>query len=121
MSTSLDPIAVAKMPEDQRRQVISSVLQMLFQMKEQDALNALTSVLRTLAEKATDEEYINWCKTTMSIIATFPDNVVKAALTLRSKAVSQLPKDLANRDSQIVSRVMSMLDKATSDKLMRNM
>lgn len=121
MSSQLDPIAIARLPEDQRRAAISSVLQMLFQMKEEDALNALASVLRTLAEKAKDDEYINWCKTTMSLIASYPDNVVKAALTMRSSAVARLPKNLAERDSQIVKRVLNLLDKATADKLMRNM
>lgn len=121
MASQLDPIAVARMPESQREAVIRDVLQGLFKMSQDQAFQALRSVISTLAERASDQEYINWCLTTMRILASYPDDVVKAGLTLRSRVVSSLDKRLADRDSVIVSRVLSMLDESTRQKLMRNM
>lgn len=121
MSTQLDPIAVARMPENQRESTIRGVLEGLFKMKQDEAFNALRGVIRTLAERATDQEYINWCLTTMRILASYPDDVVKAGLTLRKNVVSSLDKRLADRDAAIISRVLNMLDNNTRQKLMRNM
>ncbi len=94
---------------------------MLFTLKEDQAFQALRSVIETLARRASDEEYINWCKTTMKILASFPDDVVKAGLALRTKAVSSLSRDLQNRDQAIVGRVLQLLDEGSRQKLMRNM
>ncbi|MGC8570609.1 hypothetical protein [Caldivirga sp.] len=121
MSTQLDPISVARMPESQRESTIKGVLEGLFKMKQDDAFKALRSVIQTLAERATDQEYINWCLTTMRILASYPDDVVKAGLTLRRNVVSSLDKRLADRDAAIISRVLNMLDNNTRQKLMRNM
>jgi hypothetical protein len=74
-----------------------------------------------VAERATDQEYINWCLTTMKVLATYPDNVVKAGLALRRSVVASLDKRLADRDAAIISRVLNMLDRSTRDKLTRNM
>jgi hypothetical protein len=121
MSSQLDPIAVARMPESQREGVIRSVLQGLFNMSQDQAFQALRTVISTLAERATDQEYINWCLTTMKVLATYPDNVVKAGLALRRSVVASLDKRLADRDAAIISRVLNMLDRSTRDKLTRNM
>ncbi|WP_054857542.1 hypothetical protein [Vulcanisaeta sp. JCM 16159] len=121
MSSQVDPIQIARLPENQREQQIRSILQMLFTLKEDQAFQALRSVIETLARRASDEEYINWCKTTMKILASFPDDVVKAGLALRTKAVSSLSRDLQNRDQAIVGRVLQLLDEGSRQKLMRNM
>jgi len=94
---------------------------MLFSLREDQAFQALRDIISTLAQRASDEEYINWCKTTMKILASYPDDVVKAGLALRSRVVSSLDKNLQNRDQAIVSRVLSLLDEGTRQKLMRNM
>lgn len=88
MSSQVDPIQIARLPENQREQQIKSILQMLFTLKEDQAFQALRGVIETLAKRATDDEYINWCKTTMKILASYPDEVVKAGLALRSRVVS---------------------------------
>jgi len=121
MSSQVDPIQIARLPENQREATIRSILQMLFSLREDQAFQALRDVISTLAQRATDEEYINWCKTTMKILASYPDDVVKAGLTLRSRVVSSLDKRLQDRDQAIVSKVLTLLDESTSQKLMRNM
>jgi len=121
MSSQVDPIQIARLPENQREVTIRSILQMLFSLREDQAFQALRDVISTLAQRATDEEYINWCKTTMKILASYPDDVVKAGLTLRSRVVSSLDKRLQDRDRAIVSRVLTLLDESTRQKLMRNM
>ncbi|BDR91188.1 hypothetical protein [Vulcanisaeta souniana] len=121
MSSQVDPIQIARLPENQREQQIRSILQMLFTLKEDQAFQALRGVIETLAKKATDDEYINWCKTTMRILASYPDEVVKAGLALRSRAVSSLDKNLQSRDQAIVGRVLQLLDEGARQKLMRNM
>ncbi len=94
---------------------------MLFTLKEDQAFQALRGVIETLAKRAADDEYINWCKTTMKILASYPDEVVKAGLALRSRVVSSLDKNLQNRDQAIVGRVLQLLDEGSRQKLMRNM
>jgi len=121
MSSQVDPIQIARLPENQREVTIRSILQMLFSLREDQAFQALRDVISTLAQRATDEEYINWCKTTMKILASYPDDVVKAGLTLRSRVVSSLDKRLQDRDQAIVSKVLTLLDESTRQKLMRNM
>ncbi|WP_069807264.1 hypothetical protein [Vulcanisaeta thermophila] len=121
MSSQLDPISIARLPEKQREETIRGILQSLFTMKEDQAFQALRSVISTLAERATDEEYINWCRTTMTILASYPDDVVRAGLALRSRVVASLDKRLADRDAQIINRVMGLLDEGTRQKLLRNM
>ncbi len=117
----MDPISIARLPEKQREETIRGILQSLFTMKEDQAFQALRSVISTLAERATDEEYINWCRTTMTILASYPDDVVRAGLALRSRVVASLDKRLADRDAQIINRVMGLLDEGTRQKLLRNM
>ena len=102
MSSQVDPIQIARLPENQREATIRSILQMLFSLREDQAFQALRDVISTLAQRATDEEYINWCKTTMKILASYPDDVVKAGLTLRSRVVSSLDKRLQDRDQAII-------------------
>ncbi|ADY00526.1 MAG: hypothetical protein ACP5GZ_00925 [Vulcanisaeta sp.] len=121
MSSQVDPIQIARLPENQREQQIRSILQMLFTLKEDQAFQALRGVIETLAKRAADDEYINWCKTTMKILASYPDEVVKAGLALRSRVVSSLDKNLQNRDQAIVGRVLQLLDEGSRQKLMRNM
>ncbi|MEL9991262.1 MAG: hypothetical protein QXP98_08275 [Thermoproteus sp.] len=119
--SQIDPISIARLPERQREEAIRGILQGLFSMREDQALQALRSVISALAERASDEEYTNWCKTTMKILASYPDEVVKAGLALRARAVASLDKRLADRDAKIVNRVMGLLDDATRQKLMRNL
>ena len=121
MSSQVDPIQIARLPEDQREQQIRSILQTLFTLKEDQAFQALRSVIETLASRASDEEYINWCKTTMKILASYPDEVIKAGLALRTRVVSSLSKNLQDRDQAIVGRVLQLLDEGTRNKLLRNM
>jgi hypothetical protein len=68
MSSQVDPIQIARLPENQREATIRSILQMLFSLREDQAFQALRDVISTLAQRATDEEYINWCKTTMKYL-----------------------------------------------------
>ncbi len=57
----------------------------------------------------------------MKILASYPDDVIKAGLALRARAVSSLSRDLQRRDQAIVGRVLQLLDEGSRQKLMRNM
>ncbi|MEZ0319862.1 MAG: hypothetical protein ABWK05_07740 [Pyrobaculum sp.] len=119
--SQIDPVSIARLPEKQRKETIRGILQGLFTMGEDQAFRALRSVISALAERASDEEYTNWCKTTMEILASYPDEVVKAGLALRAKVVASLDRKLADRDAEIINKVMGLLDDATRRKLMRNL
>ena len=118
---SINPIEVARLSENQREQIIRGALQALMGMSQDQAFQTLRSIISTLASQATDQEYVNWCLTTMRVLASFPDEAVRAGLALRARVVASLDKRLADRDRDIVNRVMGMLDEATRQKLMRNM
>ncbi len=118
----MDPIQIARLPENQREQQIRSILQMLFTLKEDQAFQALRGgVIETLAKRATDDEYINWCKTTMKILASYPDEVVKAGLALRSRVVSSWIRTCKTGTRQSWVGCCNCLMRGSRQKLMRNM
>jgi len=121
MSQQLDPIQIARLPYTQRNDVLSKIFQMLLTLDENTVVKTLTDVLNVLASKATDEEYKNWCESGGRIISMYDDNVIKAILKLRAKAVSNLPKNLAERDAKIMNEVLQSLDPSVREKIMKNM
>jgi len=121
MSQQVDPIQIARLPYTQRNETLSKILQFLLTLDENTIVKTLTDVLNVLASKATDEEYKNWCDSMLRLVSMYNDNVVKAVIQLRAKAVSNLPKNLAERDGKIIDEVIKNLDPSVREKLMKNM
>ncbi|BAB67342.1 MULTISPECIES: hypothetical protein [Sulfurisphaera] len=120
MSQQFNPIEVAKLPYTKRNEILNSTLQFLLSLDENTIVKTLTDVLTVLASKATDEEYKNWCDSMLRLVSMYDDKVIKAIVTLRMKAVSNLPKNLAERDSKILNEVLSNLDPSVKEKIIRN-
>ncbi|MCI2415145.1 MAG: hypothetical protein MPF33_07900 [Candidatus Aramenus sp.] len=118
---SLDPIQIAKMPYTQRNDTIMKVLNTLFTLDDNQKLEAVKGLLTALGAKASDEDYANWCDSMMRVLSMYPDEVVKAVLSLRAKAVQSLPKEVQERDAKVVGQVINSLDASVREKLARNM
>lgn len=120
MSQQFNPIEVAKLPYTKRNEILNSTLQFLLSLDENTIVKTLTDVLTVLASKATDEEYKNWCDSMLRLVSMYDDKVIKAIVTLRMKAISNLPKNLVERDSKILNEVLSNLDPSVKEKIIRN-
>ncbi|MFP3165306.1 MAG: dehydrogenase [Acidianus sp.] len=101
--------------------MMSKLFQQLLQMKDEDKINTLKGLIREMAEKATDEEYLNLCKTNLKLASTLPDDVLKAFIQLRMQASSQLPKDLHDRDMKLLTKALGEVDTQIREKISRNM
>ncbi|BFH72646.1 hypothetical protein SJAV_05900 [Sulfurisphaera javensis] len=121
MSQQFNPLDIARLPYTKRNEILNQTLQFLLTLDEQTIVKTLTDVLTVLASKATDEEYKNWCDSMLRLVSMYDDNVIKAVILLRTKAVSNLPKNLAERDSKILNEVVSSLDSSVKEKILKNM
>lgn len=117
---SVNPVQIAQLPYTNRLENIQKIIQILLSIDPNTAINAVKDLLNALS-KASDEDYKNWCEATMRVISMFSDNVVKSILSLRMKAVSEMPKEVQDRDTRIVMEVLNSLDDSVKEKLMRNM
>ncbi|MFP3163717.1 MAG: hypothetical protein RXQ75_07825 [Acidianus hospitalis] len=117
---SINPVQIAQLPYTNRIDNIQKIIQTLLSMDPKTAESAVKDLLTALS-KASDEDYKNWCEGTMRVISMFDDSVIKAILSLRMKVVSEMPKEVQDRDSKIVMEVLSSLDESVKEKLMKNM
>jgi len=121
MTQQIDPIQIVNLPQAERDKALSEIFQSLMSLDENTVVKMMTGVLNVLASKATDEEYEKWCESGARVISTYDDNVIKAIIQLRAKAVSNLPKNLAERDAEIMNKVLQNLNYSIREKIMRNM
>lgn len=121
MSQGFNPIEVARLPYTKRNEILNSTLQYLLSLDQNTVVKTITDVLNILASKASDEEYKNWCESMLRLLSMYDDSVIKAVISLRMKAVSNLPKNLADRDAKIVNEVINSFDPSVKEKIMRNL
>ncbi len=121
MQSLPDLIQVARLNEKEREEAMSKLFSQLMAMDDRQKLEALRQLIRFMAEKATDEEYLNLCKTNVKIASSLPDNVLSAFLKLRMEAVSGLPKELQGRDQRLLSLALQGLDERSRQKVMMAM
>ncbi|BDC18500.1 hypothetical protein [Acidianus sp. HS-5] len=117
---SVNPVQVAKLPYTDRLDNIQKIIQALLSMDEKTAEGAVKELLTALS-KASDEDYKNWCEGTMRVISMFDDSIVKSVLSLRMKVVSEMPKEVQQRDSKMVMEVLNSLDETVKEKIMKDM
>ncbi|AWR93277.1 hypothetical protein [Acidianus brierleyi] len=121
MSSNLDPVQIAKMPFTERNDAIMHAFNLLLNLDDKSKLEAFKGLLTALGTKAKDEEYINWCDSTLRVLSMYPDDVIKAVLSLRMKAVSELPKELQEKDQKMVTQVLNGLDPSIKEKILKEM
>ena len=74
-----------------------------------------------MAEKANDEEYINLCKTNIKLASTLPDNILKAFLKIRLQASAELPKNIHDKDMNMINRALALVEPSIREKILKNM
>jgi len=121
MSGLPDPVQIARMPYTQRNQTLMQILPMLLRMKPEEAENVIYQIADAMATRATDDENRNFCESMMRVISSFDIPTIKAVLQVRSKALSRLPKDKADRVNRITQETIAGLDESVRNKLMAAM
>jgi len=90
-------------------------------MKPEEAENVIYQIADALATRATDNEYRAWCDSMMRIVSSFDIPTIKAVLQIRSKALSRLPKEKADKLNRITQEAIASLDESVRNKLMAAM
>ena len=121
MSGLPDPIQIARMPYTERNQTLMQILPTLLSMKPEEAENVIYQLLDALATRATDDEFRGWCDSVLRLLSSFDMPTIKAFLQTRSKALSRLPKEKADRINGITQEVIVSLDESVRNKLMAAM
>jgi len=121
MSGLPDPVQIARMPYTQRNQTLMQILPMLLRMKPEEAENVIYQIADAMATRATDDENRNFCESMMRVISSFDIPTIKAVLQVRSKALSRLPKEKADRVNRITQETIASLDESVRNKLMAAM
>jgi len=121
MSGLPDPVEIARMPYTQRNQTLMQILPMLLRMKPEEAENVIYQIADAMATRATDDENRNFCESMMRVVSSFDIPTIKAVLQIRSKALSRLPKEKADRVNRITQETIAGLDESVRNKLMAAM
>jgi len=121
MSGLPDPVQIARMPYTQRNQTLMQILPMLLRMKPEEAENVIYQIADAMATRATDDENRNFCESMMRVVSSFDIPTIKAVLQVRSKALSRLPKEKADRVNRITQETIAGLDESVRNKLMAAM
>jgi len=109
------------MPYTQRNQTLMQILPMLLRMKPEEAENVIYQIADAMATRATDDENRNFCESMMRVVSSFDIPTIKAVLQVRSKALSRLPKEKADRVNRITQETIASLDESVRNKLMAAM
>ncbi|MCI2415190.1 MAG: dehydrogenase [Candidatus Aramenus sp.] len=116
-----DLIQVSRLNDKEREEVMSKLFSQLMSMDERQKVEAMREMIKYMAEKATDEEYLNLCRTNIKLASGLQDNVLSSFLKVRMQAVSQLPKELRDRDQRLLATALQSLDEKTREKMMKAM
>jgi hypothetical protein len=112
---------VSRLNDKEREEVMSKLFSQLMSMDERQKVEAMREMIKYMAEKATDEEYLNLCRTNIKLASGLQDNVLSSFLKVRMQAVSQLPKELRDRDQRLLATALQSLDEKTREKMMKAM
>lgn len=118
---SIDIIAIANLPDDQRTEKMSELFQYLLNIPISEQEEALTGLIKHMAEHGTDEAYLNLCRTNLSLAATLPDEMLEGFLSLRMKISSNLPQPYCTRDGEMIQKAMELVEAPVQEKINRNM
>ena len=119
--SKLDVVALADLSEVERSEKMGAMFQQLGSLPEEEQLAALRSMIREMAEKATDIQYLRLCATNLTLAASLPNDQLKPFLANRMKASSSLPVQLAERDMKHVQEAISKAQPSIREKITSNM
>lgn len=117
----LDVLAVGSMAAPEREATMGKVFEQVMAMPEHEQIAVFKDLIGTMAEKATDTQYLNLCSTNLKLAANLPDTVLKPFLAMRMKSAAELPKNLAERDMKLLQEALSHSDPAVRNKIASNM
>ncbi len=122
MSTNLpDIVQISRLSDKEREQVISNLFSELLKMPDNQKIEALKALLKEMGDKASDEEYINLCKTNIKVASSLPESTLSAFLKARMQAISQLPKNYQVRDQKLLMAALNTFDESTKNKILNAM
>ncbi|RIV21956.1 dehydrogenase [Alicyclobacillaceae bacterium I2511] len=115
-----DMIGLAQLSDEQRQQQLSTLFQQLMPLPASEQVSLMKALIQQMAEKATDVQYLNVCKTNLQIAAQLPDSDLKGFLAIRAQAASQLTPNLADRDKKLLQEALGKADPTIQEKIMKN-
>jgi len=122
MSINLpDIVQISKLNEKEREKTMSSLFSELLKMPDKQKLEILKNLLKEMGDRASDEEYINLCKTNIKIASSLPEDTLSAFLKLRMQAVSELPKNYQDRDQKLMMNALNTFSDDIKNKIMNAM
>ncbi|AWR93572.1 dehydrogenase [Acidianus brierleyi] len=122
MSINLpDIVQISKLNEKEREKTMSSLFSELLKMPDKQKLEILKNLLKEMGDRASDEEYINLCKTNIKVASSLPEDTLSAFLKLRMQAVSELPKNYQDRDQKLMMNALNTFSDDIKNKIMNAM
>jgi len=117
----LDIVQISKLNDKEREKTMSSLFSELLKMPDKQKLEILKNLLKEMGDRASDEEYINLCKTNIKIASSLPEDTLSAFLKLRMQAVSELPKNYQDRDQKLMMNALNTFSDDIKNKIMNAM
>ncbi|AEB95174.1 hypothetical protein [Metallosphaera cuprina] len=121
MAGQIDVVQIARLSERERESTMRSLFQQLLALNDDQKLSTLKGLVKEMGEKANDEEYINLCKTNMKLASTLSDDMLKVFLKIRLQASAELPKNIHDRDMNMINRALALVEPSIREKIQRNM
>lgn len=116
---SIDVVAIARLDADERARKMGELFEGLLKMPEEEQKQALSALIRDMAERGSDEAYLALCQTNLALAASLPDTVFHDFLALRMKVSAELPGNLAARDASMLKEAVTLMPKAVQEKIGR--
>lgn len=121
MTLVVDVVEIALLPDPERAARMGALFQTLMTQSREQQIAEMRELIRTMAEKASDEAYVALCRTNLTLAAQLPEDVRAGFLAIRGQAVQSLPQDLQKRDQALLMKAFESLPEAIQSPLQRAM
>ncbi|MCY0880533.1 MAG: dehydrogenase, partial [Firmicutes bacterium] len=100
---------------------MEALFDQLWPLPESAQVETFRSLIEVMAQKATDQQYIQLCETNQSLAAALPSQELRRFLDARAKATAMLPKALVDRDAQLMKKALTQAPASVQKILMQAM
>jgi hypothetical protein len=113
----IDILKIASLNDSDREKTMQELFKTMLSMSDVEKTAVLKELVKEMAEKASDSQYLNLCITNLKLASSLDDETLKAFLKLRMSVSSSLPKDLAERDMKFIKEGLGKADENTRAKI----
>lgn len=113
----IDILKIASQNPQEMEKSMESVFQTLLTLSDEEKFNNLKELITQMAEKGSDNEYLQLCKVNLKLASNLDNETLKAFLQLRLSVSSSLPKSLGERDMKFLNQALSSIDDQVRQKI----